>query len=127
MAAAQDPTAGFSLSKLHTICVESCPSEAIPYETLAGMMVNTHPVSSYKRRMAFHGPGKERPPACAGGHADNPVNVFVVRSVYRVEPMGLESRHLERRPTAAARLVLEVSAGWVSPSARGLSSLAAGN
>jgi pentatricopeptide repeat protein len=34
--------------------------------------------------------------------------------------LGLESRHLESRPKAAARLVLEVSAGWPSSSSRGL-------
>ena len=33
---------------------------------------------------------------------------------------GLESRHLESRPYASARLDLEVSAGWVSPPSRGL-------
>jgi hypothetical protein len=33
---------------------------------------------------------------------------------------GLESRHLESRPKAAARLDLEASAGWASPSSRGL-------
>jgi hypothetical protein len=33
---------------------------------------------------------------------------------------GSESRHLESRPTAAARLALEESAGWVIPSSRGL-------
>jgi hypothetical protein len=33
---------------------------------------------------------------------------------------GLESRHLETRPKAEARLDLDVSAGWVSPSSRGL-------
>jgi hypothetical protein len=33
---------------------------------------------------------------------------------------GLESRHLESRLKAAARLALEVSAGWVIPSSRGL-------
>jgi hypothetical protein len=32
----------------------------------------------------------------------------------------LESRHLESRAQAAARLDIEVSAGWVSPSSRGL-------
>jgi hypothetical protein len=35
-------------------------------------------------------------------------------------PCGLESRHLESRPNAAAILDLEVSAGWVGPSSRGL-------
>jgi hypothetical protein len=33
---------------------------------------------------------------------------------------GFESRHLESRPKAAARLDLEVSAGWASPSSRDL-------
>jgi hypothetical protein len=33
---------------------------------------------------------------------------------------GLEGRHLESRPNAAARLDLEVSAGWASPSSHGL-------
>ena len=33
---------------------------------------------------------------------------------------ALESCHLEGRHEAVARLVLEVSAGWVSPSSRGL-------
>jgi hypothetical protein len=32
----------------------------------------------------------------------------------------LESHHLEIRPKAAARLVLEAPAAWVSPSSRGL-------
>ena len=36
------------------------------------------------------------------------------------EGEGLESRHLESRPRASARLDIEVSAGWVSPSSRGL-------
>ena len=35
-------------------------------------------------------------------------------------PEGLESRHLESRAKASARLVLEVSAGWASPFSRGL-------
>jgi hypothetical protein len=34
--------------------------------------------------------------------------------------MGLTSRHLESRAKASARLVLKVSAGWLSPSSRGL-------
>jgi hypothetical protein len=34
--------------------------------------------------------------------------------------LGLESRHIESRPKAAARLDLEVSAGWASMSSRGL-------
>ena len=33
---------------------------------------------------------------------------------------GLESRHLESRPKASARLDLEVSARWASPLSRGL-------
>jgi hypothetical protein len=33
---------------------------------------------------------------------------------------GLESRHLESRAKAAARLDLEVSAGWANPLSRGL-------
>ena len=38
----------------------------------------------------------------------------------RVGCWGLESRHLERRPKAAARLDLEVSAGWARAGSRGL-------
>ena len=39
MAVAQDPTAVLSLSKLKSVCVDGCPSAAIPYDTLAAMMV----------------------------------------------------------------------------------------
>jgi hypothetical protein len=39
----------------------------------------------------------------------------------RSEPQDLESRRLESRPKTEARLVLEVSAGWASPSSRGIS------
>ena len=38
----------------------------------------------------------------------------------RVGCWGLESRHLESRPKAAARLDLEVSAGWARAGSRGL-------
>jgi hypothetical protein len=38
----------------------------------------------------------------------------------RVGCWGLETRHLESRAKAAARLDLEVSAGWVSLSSRDL-------
>jgi hypothetical protein len=42
------------------------------------------------------------------------------RSPTLAQSPAFESRHLEIRAQAAARLVLEVPAGWVSPSSRGL-------
>jgi predicted acylesterase/phospholipase RssA len=52
---------------------------------------------------------------------DSAVLKKFLRSQVR-NPAGLESRHLESRPKAAARLDLEVAAGWVSPCSRSAAS-----
>ena len=52
------------------------------------------------------------PPPC--------VSEAVGPSIVPKRLLGFESRHLESRAKAAPRLVLEWSAGWASPSSRGL-------
>ena len=46
--------------------------------------------------------------------------VWVLMDLQTGRLLGLETRHLESRAKAAARLDLEVSAGWVSLSSRDL-------